>query len=74
MLFRSSYAIQRRLKPMGDEHGGLHSDAYMGRVIDLEYPIMRRWFEIDNVTDSGLKRRIALLEYFAAHLGSRLAR
>ena len=72
-LRKNSYAIQRRLKPMGDEHGGLHSDEYMGRVIDLDYPIMRRWFAVDNVTDSGLKRRIALLEYFAAHLGSRLA-
>lgn len=72
-LRKNSYAIQRRLKPMGDEHGGLHSDAYMGRVIDLEYPHMRRWFEVDRITDSGLKRRISLLEYLAAHLGSRLA-
>lgn len=72
-LRKNSYAIQRRLKPMGDEHGGLHSDEYMGRVIDLDYPIMRRWFRMENVTDSGLKRRISLLEYFAAHLGSRLA-
>lgn len=72
-LRKNSYAIQRRLKPMGDEHGGLHSDEYMGRVIDLDYPVMRRWFRMENVTDSGLKRRISLLEYFAAHLGSRLA-
>lgn len=72
-LRKNSYAIQRRLKPMGDEHGGLHADAYMGRVIDLDYPVMRRWFRMENVTDSGLKRRISLLEYFAAHLGSRLA-
>ena len=72
-LRKNSYAIQRRLKPMGDEHGGLHSDDYMGRVVDLSYPHMRRWFRMENVTDSGLKRRIALLEYFAAHLGSRLA-
>lgn len=72
-LRKNSYAIQRRLKPMGDEHGGLHSDEYMDRVIDLAYPHMRRWFQVDQVTDSGLKRRIALLEYFAAHLGSRLA-
>jgi len=71
-LRKNSYAIQRRLKPMGDEHGGLHSDEYMGRVIDLAYPHMRRWFNVDQVSDSGLKRRIALLEYFAAHLGSRL--
>jgi len=71
-LRKNSYAIQRRLKPMGDEHGGLHSDEYMGRVIDLAYPHMRCWFNVDQVSDSGLKRRIALLEYFAAHLGSRL--
>jgi asparagine synthase (glutamine-hydrolysing) len=72
-LRKHSYAIQRRLKPMADEHGGLHDDEYMGRVVDLDYPHMRRWFRMENVTDSGLKRRIALLEYFAAHLGSRLA-
>lgn len=71
-LRKNSYAIQRRLKPMADEHGGLHADEYMGRVIELDYPIMRRWFRVENVTDSGFKRRIALLEYFAAHLGSRL--
>lgn len=71
-LREKSYAIQRRLKPMGDEHGGLLSPEYMGRVIDLDMPVMRRFFHVDRITDSGLWRRIAALEYFAARMGSRL--
>lgn len=72
-LRAKSYAIQRRLGPMGDEHGGLLSDAYLGRVIDLDYPAMRRFFRIGAITDSSVMRRIANLEYFAARLGSKLA-
>jgi hypothetical protein len=71
-LRKNSYAIQRRLRPMGDEHGGLESPEYMGRVIDLTFPVMRGYFEIEKVADSALRRRIACLEYLAAHLGSRL--
>ena len=72
-LRKHSYAIQRRLKPMGDEHGGLHGDDFMSRVIDLQFPIMRRFFDVETVADSGLRRRIACLEYFAAHLGGKLS-
>ncbi|HEY0269940.1 MAG TPA: hypothetical protein VGC10_03015 [Sphingomonas sp.] len=72
-LRRNSYVIQRRLRPLADEHGGLFSPDYMGRVVDLEFPAMRRFFRMENVTDSGLWRRIACLEYFAGHLGTRLA-
>lgn len=68
-----SYALRRRLKPMSDEHGGLLSPDYMGRVIDLEFPAMRRFFTMANVSDSGLWRRIACLEYLAGQLGGRLA-
>ena len=46
---------------------------YMGRVVDLDYPAMRRFFRIERITDSGLMRRIANLEYLAARLGSKLA-
>ncbi|RSY84709.1 hypothetical protein DAH66_11590 [Sphingomonas koreensis] len=67
-----SYALRRRLGPMGDEHGGLLSPDYMHRVIDLEFPAMRRFFRMDAITDSGLWRRIANLEYLAAELGSKL--
>lgn len=72
-LRKRSYAIQRRLRPMSDEHGGLFSPEYMGRVIDLEFPIMRRYFHLEKISDSGLWRRIACLEYTAAFLGSRLS-
>jgi asparagine synthetase B (glutamine-hydrolysing) len=67
-----SYAVQRRLRPMGDEHGGLLSPDYMHRVVDPEFPAMRRYFDMAAITDAGLWRRIACLEYLAAWLGSRL--
>jgi asparagine synthase (glutamine-hydrolysing) len=69
-----SYAIQRRLRPMGDEHGGLLSPDYMNRVIDPHFPAMRQFFAMERITDSGLWRRIACLEYLAGWLGSRLRR
>lgn len=71
-LRQKSYALRRRRGPMADEHGGLLSAEYLGRVVDLDFPIMRRFFHPERIDDSGLMRRIACLEYFAAHLGSRL--
>ena len=68
-----TYALRRRLGPMGDEHGGLLSPDYMNRVIDPDFPAMRHFFRMDAITDSGLWRRIANLEYLAAKLGSKLA-
>jgi asparagine synthase (glutamine-hydrolysing) len=72
-LRQKSYAIQRRLRPMSDEHGGIFSDAYMGRVIDLSFPAMRRYFHVERITDRGLWRRIACLEYLAGYFGARLS-
>jgi len=71
-LRQRSYAIRRRLGPVADEHGGLLSRDYMGRVVDLEYPAMRRYFRTEFIADSGMMRRIANLEYLAARLGSKL--
>jgi hypothetical protein len=72
-LRQRSYALRRRLGPVADEHGGLLSPDYMGRVVDLEYPAMRHYFRTDRIADSGMMRRISNLEYLAARLGSRLA-
>jgi asparagine synthase (glutamine-hydrolysing) len=72
-LRQRSYALRRRLGPVADEHGGLLTPEHMGRVVDLDFPIMRRFFHVDRIADSGMMRRIANLEYFAARLGSRLA-
>lgn len=69
---QKSYALKRRLRPLADEHGGLLTPDYMGHVVDLEYPAMRRYFRTERIADSGMMRRIANLEYLAAHLGSRL--
>ncbi|MEM8695542.1 MAG: hypothetical protein AAGE05_05920 [Pseudomonadota bacterium] len=71
-LRQKSYAIRRRLGPMGDEHGGLLTDDYLGRVIDLDYPVMRRFFRIGEIGDSSAMRRVANLEYLAQRLGSKL--
>lgn len=70
---RHSYALRRRLGPMTDEHGGLLTPIYLGRVLDLHFPHMQRFFTMPNVTDSGLYRRIATLEYLAQHVEDRLA-
>ncbi len=71
-LRQRTYALHRRLRPVADEHGGLLTPDYVGRVVDLDYPAMRRFFRPEAINDSGLMRRISCLEYLAAHLGSRL--
>jgi len=68
-LRRRSYPLRRRLGPVADEHGGLLTPEHMGRVVDLDYPAMRRFFRTDRITDSGMMRRIANLEYLAGRLG-----
>lgn len=68
-LRQRSYAIRRRLGPVADEHGGLLSADYMSRVVNLDYPVMRRFFRTDRIADSGMMRRIANLEYLANRLG-----
>jgi hypothetical protein len=72
-LRQRSYALRRWRGPVADEHGGLISADYVGKVVDLEFPIMRRFFRTEQITDSSLMRRIANLEYLAAYLGSKLA-
>lgn len=72
-LRQRSYALRRRLGPMADEHGGLLGRDYLGRVVDLDYPAMRRFFNVERIGDSGLLRRIANLEYLAQRLGAKLA-
>jgi len=69
---RHSYALRRRIGPLTDEHGGLLSPIYLGRVLDLHFPHMRRFFAMDSVADSGLYRRIATLEYLGQQVEGRL--
>lgn len=69
---RASYPLRRRMGPMADEHGGLFAPEYMGRVIDLEYPAMRRFFHPERITDSSVLRRVSALEYLAKRMGGRL--
>lgn len=67
-LRQRSYALRRRMGPVADEHGGLLSPDYMSRVVDLDFPVMRRFFRTERIQDSGMMRRIANLEYLAARL------
>lgn len=70
---QQSYAVRRWLGPLTDEHGGLMTPAYLGRVIDLHFPAMQVFFDVERTKgDAGLFRRVATLEYLAQHLGSRL--
>jgi hypothetical protein len=69
-----TYLVKRRRGRMMDEHGGLLSPDFMGRVIDLSFPILRNYFDVARINDGGLWRRIACLEYLAAKLGSKLTR
>jgi asparagine synthase (glutamine-hydrolysing) len=71
-LRQRSYELQRRLQRGGSGGSGLMAPDYLGRVIDLDYPSMRRFFRIDRITDEGMLMRIANLEYLAQHLGTRL--
>lgn len=71
-LRRNSYRLKRRLGPVDDGHGGLTASAYLGRVIDLDFPAMRNFFQPERITDSGVYRRVATLEYLAGRLGSQL--
>ncbi|TKD51353.1 adenine nucleotide alpha hydrolase family protein [Sphingomonas baiyangensis] len=69
-LRRRSYAIQRRLgRATGDEHGGLLTPEWLGRVLDLDMPAMRRFFVIERIADRAVYRRIAALEYLAEQTG-----
>jgi asparagine synthase (glutamine-hydrolysing) len=72
-LRQKSYALQRRLGRVGSGTDPLLEPAYLGRVIDLDYPVMRRFFRMDRIADDELRRRIACLEYLAARLGSRIS-
>jgi asparagine synthase (glutamine-hydrolysing) len=68
-LRQRSYSLQRRLKRGPDPHSGYLSPDYLGRVIDLDYPAMRRFFRVERIDDPGLLQRIACLEYLASRLG-----
>lgn len=72
-LRRRTYALRRRIGAVGDEHGGLLTPDYMNRVIDPEFPIMRRFFAVEHIVDAGLWRRVANMEYLAQRLGSKLS-
>jgi len=71
-LRRRSYDVQRRLGLAGEKPGGLMGPDYLGRVLDIDFPFMRRFFRVDAIADTGLYRRVATLEYLAQHIGTKI--
>ena len=71
-LRQRSYTIQRRLRRGGGRSSAM-ADAWLGQVIDLDFPVMRRFFHIDRIADQAMLMRIANLEYLAKRLGNRAA-
>jgi asparagine synthase (glutamine-hydrolysing) len=72
-LRQRSYALRRRIERGPAAPGGLMHPDYLGRTIDLDFPVMRRFFKVERITDEGLLQRVACLEYLAQRLGSRLS-
>jgi hypothetical protein len=52
---------------------GALSDAYLSRVIDLEFPIMRSLFNLDAVNSSTQYGLIATLEYLGQRYNLRVS-
>jgi hypothetical protein len=55
-----------------EPRSGPLSDAYLGRVIDLGFPVMRGLFEIDAVNSATQYGLVATLEYLAQRFGLEL--
>ena len=71
-LRQRSYRLRKRLGRIPDDHGGLLTPDYLGRVMDPSLPLMQRYFNLQSLRDVGMLRRIANLEYLGQWLGSRL--
>ena len=67
-LRRYSYALRRMAGGASDDdHGGPIAPELMARVIALDMPHMRAFFDIERIArDRALWYRVACLEYFAA--------
>jgi asparagine synthase (glutamine-hydrolysing) len=66
--YRMKHAFARNSRP----RAGLLSPAYLGRVIDMSFPAMSRFFDMRRLSHSSHFKSAATLEYLARHLGSRV--
>jgi asparagine synthase (glutamine-hydrolysing) len=66
LSFRMTHRVQQA-------RTGALSDAYLSRVIDLEFPIMRSLFNLDAVNSSTQYGLIATLEYLAQRYNLRVS-
>jgi len=72
-LRQRSYALRRHIGRLGqDGQNGILSPVYLGRVIDLHFPVMRHFFRIESIRDAGLYRRIAAMELLCQYFSDRL--
>lgn len=72
-LRRYGYRMKAWAGKQAEQPSGLMAAPYLGKVIDLSFPAMSRFFQMDRLKDGRMYRRIATLEYFAAQMGSRLS-
>ena len=72
-LRQHSYALRRHIGHLdNDGQSGILSPVYLGRVIDLHFPVMRHFFRIESIRDAGLYRRIAAMELLCQYFSDRL--
>lgn len=71
-LRRYSYRTQRLLGRKVDPRQGMFSNDYLGRVIDLSFPVMSNFFRTPELADFFHYGSVATLEYLAQHFADRL--
>jgi len=71
-LRRYSYRMKRRLRAPADPRVGLMVPAFLDKVFDTSFPVMRRLFDMRRLSDPGLFKAIATLEYLAQRLSDRV--
>lgn len=73
-LRRYSFRMKRALSRPPDPRTGYLRAEYLGRVLDLSFPAMSRFFDMRRLSDPEHYRAAATLEYLAAQLGHRFRR
>lgn len=72
-LRRYSFRMKRWISRPLDPRVGVLAPDYLGRAVDLTFPAMSRFFDMNRTQDGEHYRGIATLEYLAQHLGGRLS-
>ncbi len=71
-LRRYSFRMKRALARGPDPQAGYFAPAFLGRTIDLAFPVMSRFFIMNRVSAPDQFAAAATLEYLAQHFADRL--